>query len=105
MKYLVMIDNNQYLLESNKKTSIQTVKNLQVGDSLSLKNNVIVAYTDEGKLFYKIDHDLDIKVDKIFKEKKVIIFKKLRRKDSQKKSGHKQQKMLVSIKQTQAQTQ
>ncbi len=97
MKYIVKIDNNQYLLEENKKISIQVKPDLQVGDSFEI-TDILLAYNDKGEvLFDNSKVIITALVEKLYKEEKIIVFKKRRRKNSQRKRGHRQRKMLISF--------
>lgn len=96
MKYLVKIANNQYLLEKGKRFSIDKISNLELNDSFDIKD-ILLSYDDAGKIVFDVKGVLKAKVEKIYREKKIIVFKKRRRKDSQRKQGHRQYKMLISI--------
>lgn len=97
MKYLTYINKQQYLLERGKVFSIDKIPNKKENDTLKV-DNIVMSYDDQGKVNFNDKTTLEILIKKIYKEDKIIVFKKRRRKDSQTKNGHRQYKMLISVK-------
>jgi len=84
------------------KDSIIAVEKLEVkeGDKITLDKILFIQNDDSSSLIGKPLLDkckIEAKVIKVYKDEKIIIFKKRKRQNSRRKNGHRQQKIDLQI--------
>lgn len=89
----------QYRVSENQKLVVEKTDS-QVGEKISI-SNVLLVKNEKGDIQigspFVQGATVEAEIVKIFKDKKVIIFKKRRRQNSRRKMGHRQSKMELKI--------
>lgn len=89
----------QYNVSTDQKIIVEKLTG-NVGDKLKIEKVLLKKDKDNKSTFgdpYISGSYVDVEICKTFKDKKVLIFKKRRRKNSRRKNGHRQMKSLIKI--------
>ena len=104
MEALINYKGQQILLTEGEKVKIPYQKDLKPGSSMEF-NEVLYFFDGKKRKIgnpYLKSFSVKGKVDSHFKDSKVVVFKKKRRKGHQKKNGHRQPYTLLQINKLQA---
>ncbi|MAZ80233.1 MAG: 50S ribosomal protein L21 [Rickettsiales bacterium] len=89
----------QYNVSTDQKIIVEKLAG-NVGDKLKIEKVLLKKDKDNKSTLgnpYISGSYVDVEICKTFKDKKIIIFKKRRRKNSRRKNGHRQMKSLIKI--------
>ena len=89
----------QYNITPNQKIIVENLPG-NVGDVIKIQKVLLKKLPDSSSILgdpYIKDATVNVEICKNFKDNKVIIFKKRRRKNSRRKNGHRQMKSLIKI--------
>ena len=97
---IVKTGGKQYRVAQNDKIKVELLENAKEGDKVVL-DNVLFITNEKGEVTFGDPviqgASVEAEVLRIYRDKKVLIFKKRRRQNSRRKNGHRQHKIELKI--------